>query len=151
MQRISWWNKTLNYFEDFKQKYRFKISFLGLVSIFLIFWLIHEAKLKLSLNLPETINIPNFIGNVDSVFLALLGGFILGLILTRSTLLERLNILRLSVLFGTLVGLAQNILIETKFGMDLLGQPNISDPLDVIWGTTFCLVACLICFKVKEV
>lgn len=151
MTKLNRWDKVRNYFEDFEQTYKSKINLLGLASIFLIFWLIHQAKLKLDLNLPEIINLPNFIGNVDSVILAIVGGFIAGTILTHTTKLNRSKIFRLSVLAGTLLGLFQNILIETKFGMGLLNQPNISDPLDVIWGTIFCLLACLVSFRFKDI
>lgn len=93
----------------------------------------------------------NFIGNVDSTILALGSGFIVGLLLTRATKLNSSKIFRLSILAGTLIGLVQNILIETKFGMNLLNQPNVSDPLDVLWGTIFCLVACFVSFKVEKI
>ncbi|HRV76156.1 MAG: hypothetical protein H6799_03090 [Candidatus Nomurabacteria bacterium] len=144
-------SKVINYFEDFEQKYKFRINFIGLISIYLIYWLIHQVKLNLDLNLPEIINIPNFIGNVDSTVLALVGGFIVGSLLTRTTKLNRSNIFKLSILAGTLIGLVQNILIETKFGMNLLNQPNVSDPLDILWGTIFCLIACFVSFKVEKV
>ena len=144
-------SKLLNYFEDFEQEYKFRINFIGLVSIFFLFWLIHEIKLKTELKLPDIINIPNFIGNVDSTILALGGGLIVGFLLTRATKLNSSKIFRLSILAGTLIGLVQNILIETKFGMNLLNQPNVSDPLDVLWGTIFCLVACFVSFKVEKI
>jgi uncharacterized membrane protein len=144
-------SKLLNYFEDFEQEYKFRINFIGLSSIFFLFWLIHEIKLKTELKLPDIINIPNFIGNVDSTILALGGGLIVGFLLTRATKLNSSKIFRLSILAGTLIGLVQNILIETKFGMNLLNQPNVSDPLDVLWGTIFCLVACFVSFKVEKI
>lgn len=144
-------NKLLNYFEDFEQTLKFGINFIGLASIFIAFWLIHEIKLKVKLNLPDIINIPNFIGNVDSTILALAGGFAFGLVLTRTTKLNSSKIFKLSVLVGTLIGFAQNILIETKFGMNLLNQPNVSDPLDILWGTIFCLVACFVSYKVEKI
>ena len=144
-------SKLLNYFEDFEQEYKFRINFIGLSLIFFLFWLIHEIKLKAELKLPDIINIPNFIGNVDSTILALVGGFIVGFLLTRATKLNSSKIFRLTILAGTLIGLVQNILIETKFGMKLLNQPNVSDPLDVLWGTAFCLIACFVSFKVEKV
>lgn len=143
-------SKLLNYFEDFEQNLKFRINVIGLVSILIAFWIIHEVKLKVELKLPDLINIPNFIGNVDSTILALTGGFIFGVTLTRTTKLKSSKIFRLSVLAGALIGLAQNILIETKFGMNLLNQPNVSDPLDVLWGTIFCLVACFVSYKVEK-
>ena len=88
-------SKLLNYFEDFEQEYKFRINFIGLGSIFFLFWLIHEIKLKTELKLPDVINIPNFIGNVDSTVLALVGGFIVGSLLTRTTKLNRSNIFKL--------------------------------------------------------
>jgi hypothetical protein len=151
MAKLNWWEKLRNYFEDFEQKYEFRIRYLNLVLIFIVFWLIHQAKFSLELSLPEIINLPNFIGNVDSVVLATLTTFGLGLLLTKTTKLTDSKIFKLSIFFGTLIGLAQNILIETKIGMDLLNQPNVSDPLDVIWGTLFCFVACLVSFRVKKV
>lgn len=144
-------SKLLNYFEDFEQEYKFIINFIGLSSIFFLFWLIHEIKLKAELKLPDIINIPNFIGNVDSTILALVGGFIVGFLLTRATKLNSSKIFWLTILAGTLIGLVQNILIETKFGMNLLNQPNVSDPLDVLWGTMFCLIACFVSFRVEKV
>jgi hypothetical protein len=150
MTKLNHWEKLRNYFEDFDQKYKFKLNYLNLVLTFVIFWLIHQAKLNLNINLPEVINLPNFIGNVDSVLLALLGGFILGYFLTKVTKLNKSKLLKLSILFGTLIGLFQNVLIETRLGMDLLNQQNVSDPLDIMWGTIFCFIACLVSFRVVE-
>ena len=143
-------SKILNYFEDFQPKYKIGVNYIGLVSIFLVFWLIHHIKLKTDFRLPELINLPNFIGNVDSVLLALASCFLVGFVLTRTTRFDKSFICRLSIGCGLLVGLAQNILIETRLGMDLLNQPNVSDPLDVVWGTIFCVLACLVSFRVRE-
>lgn len=143
-------DKILNYFEDFKQEWTFGINIVSLVLTFLVFWGVHQVKLKVGLGLPEIINLPNFIGNVDSVILALIGGAIFGIALTKTTKLSSSKIFRLSVLIGTLVGFVQNYLIETQFGMGLINQPNVSDPLDVLWGTIFCLIACFVSFKVEE-
>ncbi len=144
-------DKILNHFEDFEPKWRFKLNVVGLVFCFVVFWLIHQAKLKIDMKLPEFINLPNFIGNVDSVILALAGGFLVGWILARFTKLNGSRIFRIGVFAGTLIGLMQNVLIETSFGMKLLNQPNVSDPLDVFWGTVFCLIACFVSFKTEQI
>lgn len=144
-------SKILNYFEDFQPKYKIRVNYIGLVSIFLVFWLIHQIKLTTDFRLPEPINLANFIGNVDSVLLALAACFLVGFVLTRTTRFNKTFILRLSIGCGVLIGLTQNVLIETRLGMDLLNQPNVSDPLDVIWGTIFCALACLVSLRVKEV
>ena len=144
-------DKILNYLEDFKPMWKFRINFVGLILCFIVFWVIHQIKLKAELRLPELINLPNFIGNVDSVVLALVGGFLVGWILARLTKLNGSQIFRTAVLLGTVIGLIQNILIETNLGMKLLNQPNVADPLDVFWGTIFCLVACFFSFRVEEV
>lgn len=143
-------DRVLNYFEDFKQEWKFRINFVGLILVFILFWIIHQIKLKMDLNLPEIINLPNFIGNVDSVIPALAGGLLVGWILTKTIKLNGSKIFRIAVLAGTLVGLICNILIEIDFGMRLLNQPNVSDPLDVIWGTIFCLLACFVSFKTEK-
>ena len=144
-------DRTLNYFEDFKPSWKFRINFVGLILCFTIFWFIHQLKLKADLHLPEIINLPNFIGNVDSVVLALASGFLVGWILARFTKLNGSQLFRLAVLVGTLIGLVQNILIETQFGMKLLNEPNVSDPLDIFWGTIFCLIICFVSFKTEKV
>lgn len=144
-------DRALNYLEDFKPSWKFRINFVGLILCFTVFWLIHQLKLKADLHLPEIINLPNFIGNVDSVILALAGGFLVGWILARFTKLNGSRIFRIGVFAGTLIGLMQNVLIETSFGMKLLNQPNVSDPLDVFWGTVFCLIACFVSFKAEQI
>mgnify|MGYP003529059959 CR=1 FL=1 len=150
MQRISWWNKILNYFEDFEQIYRFSIRPIALVLVFFVFWLIHQWRESLGDVLPNPINIFNHIGNVDSVVPALIAGVVVGVFATKSIKPSKKRYLRLGVFAGTLVGLVCNILIELPFGMSLLNQPNIADPLDVFWGTIFCLVACSVFFTVRD-
>ncbi len=143
-------SKILNYFEDFKPKWNFQINIVGLILSFFGFWLVHQFKLRTDLKLPEIINIPNFIGNVDSVIPALTVGFLIGWVLSKSTRLNGSELFRIGVICGVLVGLICNILIETSIGMKLLNQPNVSDPLDVLWGTVFCAIACFFSFKTEK-
>jgi len=144
-------DKTLNYFEDFEQKYKFSIRLEVLILVFFVFWLIHRSRERFEGLLPNPINIFNHIGNVDSVAPALLAGFLVGFIACRTLKLSKKQLLWLGILTGTLVGLICNILVELPVGMRLLGEPNTSDILDVVWGTTFCLITCWLVFRVKEV
>lgn len=142
-------DRTLNYFEDFRQEYTFSIRPELTVLTFFMFWLIFAGRESLGDILPNPINIFNHIGNVDSVIPALVSGYLAGLIATKTLRLSKKQYLWLGILSGTLVGLACNILIEVPFGMKLLDQYNVSDILDAVWGTTFCLIACYAIFKVR--
>lgn len=144
-------SRILNYFEDFEQKWRFQLNLVGTVCIFFAFWVLHQVEARINPDLPDLINIPNFIGNIDSTLPAILVGYTFGWLLTRTSRLNGSKVFRLAVLAGTLTGLAVNVFIESNFGMNLVNQPNVSDPLDVLWGTVFCLVACFVCFKVEKV
>lgn len=143
-------DKTLNYFEDFKQKYKFVIVPELLLLVFVVFWLIHQGRERFGNVLPDPINIFNHIGNVDSVVPALTIGFLMGFIAVRTLKLSKRQFLWLGILVGAIAGLACNILIETSWGMQLLHEQNTSDILDVVWGTTFCLLTCWAVFRVRD-
>lgn len=145
-------HKILNYLEDFKPKYTLKIRWSYLILLTLLFWLIHNFKDSFAgtNRIPEPFNIFNHIGNVDSVIPALLVCIISALIFTRIWNPKKAqHIFWISMTAGIVVGLICNILIELPWGMNLLDQPNIADPLDIIYGTLFSAATCFVAIKLS--
>jgi hypothetical protein len=150
MKNLSWWDKILNYFEDFEQKWRFVVVPELLIGVYFIFWLIHEGRDRFGDLLPDPVNVFDHIGNVDSVIPALMVGSFVGFVLSRTINLSKKRLKWIAVASGVTFGLLCNILIEIPWGMKFLNEPNVSDPLDVVWGTTFCLLMLWIVFRVRR-
>lgn len=144
-------DRTLNYFEDFEQKFKIYIKVPELISTLFLSWLIvnhNNSILKLRLN---PLGMFSHLGNLVSVPLALIGTYIICFV-TFSFFFNQASKAKLFLAASAaLVGLAVNLVAETKAGMSLISLPNTGDPLDIFWGVIFCLTACLIVFRVKEI
>ncbi len=133
-------DRILNYFEDFDPKYEFKIRWLAFISIILFFQLAVPLEEKLRGYLPEIIDIFYHTGNADAIVPAIFVAFPIGKLLARYTSFKQKTLFITTVTIGTIVGLAANLFIESRPGMEYLKQINVSDPMDVFYGTLFCLI-----------
>lgn len=148
MERIKWWDRILNFFEDFEPKLKVFVRWIQMIILLVLSRLIvnnNSLILDLSFN---PLGMFSHLGNLVSVPYALMGTFIICSVATRFIV----NDLKISKILlaasALLTGLIVNIVAETGVGMNAIGLPNTGDPLDVFWGTLFCLLACSISFKI---
>jgi hypothetical protein len=140
-------DRILNYFEDFSPKYEFKIRWPAFIGTIIFFQVAVPLEEKLRGYLPEIIDIFYHTGNADAIVPAVFVAFPLGKLLARYTALKQKTLFAITVVTGTIVGLAANLFIESKPGMEYLKQINVSDPMDVFYGTLFCLIILVVSAK----
>lgn len=151
MDKVKWWDKVFNFFEDFEPNLKISIRWAEMIILLILNRLIvnnNAAILDQSLN---PFGMFSHLGNLVSVPYALFGTFVICGIATRF-ILNDLKIAKvILVVSGVITGLIVNIVAESGAGMHAIGLPNTGDPLDVLWGTIFCLIACLVSFKIRKI
>ncbi len=143
-------DKILNYFEDFEQSINVSVRWIELIAILVLSRLIvdnNSSILKLSIN-PS--GMYSHLGNLVSVPFSLFGTFVICYVAVKF-FVKDLKAAKVVLLFASLLtGLVVNIVAETGSGMSLIGLPNTGDPLDILWGTLFCVLACLLSYRFSK-
>lgn len=150
MKKVRWWDKIFNFFEDFEPKLKVSVRWVEMIILLVLSRLIvnnNASILELSVN---PFGMFRHLGNLVSVPYALLGTFIVCCVAAK-LFVRDLKIAKIILFVSALLtGLIVNTVAETGSGMSAIGLPNTGDPLDVLWGTLFCLAACLVSLRVQQ-
>lgn len=148
MEKVNWWDKIINFFEDFEPKLKVSVRWVEMIILLMLSRLIvNNNSLILDLGFSP-LGMFSHLGNLVSVPYALLGTFIICSTATRFFIGEPKIARFFLATSALLTGLIVNIVAETGSGMSAIGLPNTGDPLDIFWGTLFCVLACLTSFKI---
>lgn len=149
MKNLNWGDRFLNSLEDFEPRLKVSFRVLPMIFYFILFsWLVANRN-ELRGELPRTIDVFSYAGNLDSTVVALVFSALVIFPLVRFFVESKKVALTIIGLTAFVTALSLNIFVETSLGMRVLDLPNTSDPGDVIFSTIMSVIVALTCLRVK--